>query len=170
MAKGQNLRDFHEAVARRLAQQAEVAPLSRVGVTIGAQHWLLNLADIIEVVAVPRTTPVPHTRDWFTGIANVRGSLYGIIDTARFFGGPPTARQAECRVLLAHPRFMINSGLIVTGMLGLRDPNHWQAREPDPAVPAWCTRQFLDEEERLWNELDLGVLLSHPDFLQAAQK
>jgi twitching motility protein PilI len=170
MAKNLNRRDFHEAVARRLAQQAEVAPLSRVGVTIGTQNWLLNLADIIEVVAVPRTTPVPHTRDWFIGIANVRGNLYGIIDTARFWGGPPTLCQAECRVLLTHPRFMINSGLIVTRMLGLRDPNHWQAREPGPTAPSWCTRQFLDEEERLWNELDLRVLLSHPDFLQAAQK
>jgi twitching motility protein PilI len=170
MDKSQKLRDFQESVNKRLAAPTEAPLMSWVGVVIGEDNWLVNLADVTEVVGVPRAMPVPHTRPWFLGIANVRGNLYGIVDTAHFWGGPATAIQSANRVLLAHPRFRVNSGLIVRRMLGLRDPGQWKICEPDQGAPAWCARQFVDEEGHFWQELAMAALLADPFFLQIAQK
>ena len=38
------------------------------------------------MIPVPPITPVPLTRPWFRGVANVRGNLYSVVDFAAFVG------------------------------------------------------------------------------------
>ena len=49
-----------------------------LGVQAGPDYWLLDLADSGEILPLPPFTSVPLTRPWFCGIANIRGSLYGV--------------------------------------------------------------------------------------------
>ena len=64
------------------------------------------------------STQVPLSQPWFAGVANVRGNLYSVADFSAFCGGEPVSVSAEKRLVLAHPKFMVNSGLLVSRLLG----------------------------------------------------
>ena len=44
---------------------------------------------------MPEPVPVPLTKPWFLGVANVRGGLYGMIDFGAFLTGRQSARAAD---------------------------------------------------------------------------
>ena len=105
MAKRISLREFQESLVQRLtsARRGETAR-ALLGVQSGNEHWLLELSDSGEVVPLPALTTVPLTRPWFAGIANVRGTLYSVVDFSAFRGGEPTRRNANARLLVTAPR------------------------------------------------------------------
>ena len=58
---------------------------SRLGVAIGADCWLIELSQAGEVLPVPEAIAVvPGARSWFKGLANLRGTLHGVIDLPEF--------------------------------------------------------------------------------------
>jgi twitching motility protein PilI len=167
MARKIPLREFHQQVLRRLesAAAARDTPVSKLGVEIGEENWLVDLASISEVVPVPNVVPVPLTHSWFRGVANVRGSLYGITDFAALAGGGPTPPALDNRILLAHPRFGVNAAILVRKVFGLRNPAQFEVLETTGERTPWLAREYRDEEGALWREMDLGSLMRYPDFL-----
>lgn len=121
MAKRISLREFQESLSQRLtsAHRGE-ARRALLGVASGNDHWLLDLSDSGEVVPLPSLTSVPLTKPWFAGIANIRGTLYSVVDFSAFRGHEPTRRNANARLLLVGARHGINSALLVDRTLGLR--------------------------------------------------
>jgi twitching motility protein PilI len=124
-----DLRAFQQELSERLKHKtaAEVGNL-RLALECGGRHWLVRLADTGEVLPVPPVTPVPMTKPWFLGIANVRGALHGVIDFAALLGGAGVARSAgavgagQARLVLLGPRFVdVRAGLMVERVLGLRN-------------------------------------------------
>jgi twitching motility protein PilI len=84
------------------ARTSSGARTHQLGVEIGGERYLLDLLEAGEIVPVPALTSVPLTQPWYLGLANIRGSLVGVIDLARFFGhgkeerrrsGPAADRQ-----------------------------------------------------------------------------
>ncbi len=166
MAKHISLREFQQALAAKLAEAgAETAPHARLGVQAGGRLWLIRLDDAGEVLPLPEVTPVPLTRPWFLGLANIRGNLAGVVDFAAFMGEPPTERAPDCRLVLVAERFAAHSGLVVARMLGLRNIRELQAEEGGADRP-WIRGAFRDPEGRRWYELDIEALAAHGDFLQ----
>ena len=87
-----DLRSFQQELASRLATKtAAQVESSRLGLVCAGERWLVRLADAGEVIAVPPIVRVPMTRSWFLGLANIRGSLYSVIDFAAFLGHEPVA-------------------------------------------------------------------------------
>ena len=167
MAKQISLREFQQALAARLAEAgAETAPHARLGVQAGGRLWLIRLDDAGEVLPLPAVTPVPLTRQWFLGLANIRGNLACVVDFAALIGEPPTERAPDCRLVLVAERFGVHSGLLVGRMMGLRNIHQLKAEEGGADRP-WVRGAFRDSEGRRWCELDIGVLVAHDDFLQA---
>ncbi len=122
MATKVSLRQFQQDLAQRLSS-AKTAPVSaaRLGVQCGASYWLIALDDAGEILPVPEVLPVPLTKPWYLGVANIRGGLFSVVDFAAFAGGEPAVRGSDSRLVLAGPRFGINAALLVTRMLGLRN-------------------------------------------------
>jgi twitching motility protein PilI len=175
MATKVSLRQFQQDLAQRLSS-AKTEPVSaaRLGVQCGASFWLIALEDAGEIVPVPELLPVPLSKPWYLGLANIRGSLYSVVDFSAFAGGEPTARSADSRLVLAGPRFGINSALLVSRMLGLRNARDLQpvADEPQPtAVAAWSGRAWRESAAggaaagRVWRELKFEHLIESADFL-----
>jgi twitching motility protein PilI len=161
MSKRFNLREFQQEVLDKLQAQATSGKqVSTLGVQIGAENWLIDMADIGEVLPPPALTAVPLTQNWFCGVANVRGNLCSVIDLAAFMQQPATTREVRNRVLLLSSRFGFNTGLLVSQVLGLRDTQDWQLHTDSERA------FYQDEAGVVWHKLDIQLLINQPEFLQ----
>lgn len=167
MAKRISLREFQESLVRRLNAASSADRRTLLGIQAGEAQWLLSLAEAGEILPVPPLAEVPLTRPWFRGLANVRGTLYGVIDFSAFNGGPLTPTGGQARLVLVGARLGINSALLVSRATGLKNPDDFEAAPPDPGAEAWVRQRVQDAQSRPWSQLDLAALLAHPRFLEA---
>ena len=177
MAGGKSLREFQVRLSERLRQAASAPPQSaRLGVQIGDRSLLVDLSEVGEIVALPgEITPVPLTHEWFRGLVNLRGSLYGVSDLACFEGREPTPMTKSTRLLAFAPRLNLNGAIVVDRMLGLQGTATLTEADPDESneanemngasAPAWLGRKWVDAEGRRWTELRLEELAGDERFL-----
>jgi twitching motility protein PilI len=165
MAARLSLRDYQRELAERLRTAGSSHSTSKLGIQVGAESWLVELADAGEVIPVPPVTPVPLTRHWFKGLANVRGKLYSVIDFPAFLGGSAVGTGDHARLLLLNERFHTAAALLVDRSLGLRNAAELEAREPEDGDPPWLKGRYADQDGRVWKELDLSQLAQSPEFL-----
>ena len=162
-----DLRSFQQELASRLATKtAAQVESSRLGLSCGGERWLIRLADAGEVVTMPDIVPVPLTRPWYLGVANIRGNLYSVVDFARFLGrDAPTGGQL--RLVLFGPRAgEMNAGVVVQRVLGLRNIAELAPTAPPQGAPAWYAQRWMDGDGGAWQEIDLALLARDPAFLQ----
>jgi twitching motility protein PilI len=161
-----NLRDYQLSLMDSLQKAgATDSGASMLSAAAGETNWVMPLAGAGEVLPVPELTPVPLTRSWFRGLANVRGNLFGIVDFASFLGGAPSPIRPSSRLILVGERYGVNCGLLLDRMLGLKKTEQLSPTDnPDP--PPWLVARYLDDDGNLWNELSARELLQHPSFLQ----
>src|SRR5438046_10481845 len=121
MAKQISLREFQQGLAQRLREaQTEAEPTSRLGVLAGGGNWLLKLDDAGEMLPLPEFSSVPLTKEWYLGLANIRGVLASIVDFAAFMGGEHTVRTPDCCLLRIVERFNSLSRLLIGSIIGLK--------------------------------------------------
>jgi twitching motility protein PilI len=161
MSKRLNLREFQQNLIDRLqAKDMSVERVSTLGVQIAGRNWLVDMADIGEVLTLPPLTVVPFTKPWFRGVANVRGNLYGVADMATYEHGGAASGDINNRVLLVAERHAFNAALLVDRVLGLRDARRWRQSEVDGQI------EYHDEQGAPWHKLDVSGLLEQAEFLQ----
>lgn len=166
MARKTSLRDFQSYLASRLNQAAQgEGAVSWLGVEAGGENWLVELSDGGEVVQSAQLTPVPLTRPWFAGIANIRGNLHAVTDFSVFRGGLPTPRTTNARLLLIGTRHGTNAALLVSRLLGLKNPGDFAPEPPDEPMPPWGRLCFSDSHGKVWHKLAVRELLADPDFM-----
>ncbi|HZM37314.1 MAG TPA: chemotaxis protein CheW [Burkholderiales bacterium] len=169
MAARLSLRDYQHDLADRLRNaKSESAVHSKLGVQVGEQPWLIDLAEAGELIPVPPITAVPLTRPWFRGVVNVRGNLYNVVDLPAFLGGPAVGANEQARLLLVAERFLMRAALLVDGSLGLRDTRGFAMDEDTPSASPWIRATYADSQERIWRELDVRELVQHAAFLGVA--
>lgn len=169
MARKTSLREFQQNVAQRLRDLASRKTVaSKLGFQVGDENWLVTLSDVSEVIPVPKTIPVPLTQEWFRGVANIRGKLYSVADFAAFQGRAAIGPGMERRVVLISERLIEGSGLMVTRMLGLRNPEQFTPETaPDNLQDRpWIRARLRDDSGKIWNELDLPALAGNLKFLE----
>lgn len=167
MARQISLKEFQQELAARLAEaRAETAPHARLGVQAGGRLWLMRLDEAGEVLSLPELTPVPLTRSWFLGLANIRGNLSSVVDYAAFIGETPTERSPECRLVLLAERFGVHSGVLVARMMGLRNIKDLTLEQGGIDRP-WIRAVYVDQDGKRWHEIDAAALAGNADFLQA---
>ena len=162
------LREFQASLAERL-RRAQSAPVTtnRLGFQVGSRNFLVDLADAGEILAVPEITPVPLTKPWYRGLANVRGSLLGVADLSLFADGVATPIDKDSRVLAFAADLRFNAGILVTRMLGLRSSAQLALdTERVEAEAPWASVNLIDGDGVRWQELDLALLTSDERFLQ----
>lgn len=165
MAKKISLREFQEHLAARLAGSDQRSAAGLLGIQAGAEHWLLNLSDSGEIVPLTPLTPVPLTKHWFAGIANIRGKLYSVVDLSAFRGKEATPQNSSARLLLIGTRHGSNAALLVSRMLGLRSIEALSPVADDPLAPFWARESYTDIHQRPWKKLNVRELLSDEAFM-----
>jgi twitching motility protein PilI len=161
MSKRLNLREFQQNLIDRLqAKDMSEELMSTLGVQIAGRNWLVELADIGEVLPLPKLISVPFTKPWFRGVANVRGNLFSVADMAAYQHNGAASGDSNNRVLLVAERYAFNAALLVERVLGLRDARKWQRSEVDGQIG------YHDEQGTHWHMLDVPGLLEQAEFLQ----
>ena len=165
MAARTSLRDYQRELAARLQSAGSGRAATKLGLQVGAESWLVDLADAGEVIPVPPVTPVPLTRAWFRGVANIRGNLYSVVDFPAFLGGAAVVPGEQARLLLLSVRFRMGSALLVDRSLGLRGAEQLQVLPAKGAGASWLRAEYADKDGRQWKELDVTRLMQDPEFL-----
>jgi twitching motility protein PilI len=175
MANREALRQLQSRLAARLqAARTETASVSWLAVECAGHGLLVPLATAGEIFPAGALMPVPHTHPWFLGVANLRGSLNGVVDLAAFLGlRAPLSRDAvreQARLLAFNAQLGAHSAVLVDRLVGLRSKN--QMTELPAADghdrPAFATSLWRDAEGRRWQEIDLAALSRHDQYLAIA--
>ena len=163
-----DLRTFQQELATRLATKTTAqVESSRLGLSTGTERWLVRLADAGEVIAMPAIVKVPMTRDWFLGVANIRGNLYSVVDFVGFLGHALAPAAAATRLVLFGARVgELNAGIVVTRVLGLRNLADLAPVPADGDAAPWYAQRWMDGDGNAWQEIDLAKLARTPAFLQ----
>ncbi|GHT91598.1 hypothetical protein AGMMS49545_07810 [Betaproteobacteria bacterium] len=167
MSRRISLREFQEHLSRRLSGAAQgESVISLLGVQAGKSFWLLDLSGSGEIVSVPPLTQVPLTTSAFAGLANIRGNLHAVTDFPAFLGDGATSLQAPgVRLLLVGTKHGNNVALLVSRLMGLKNPADFEIGPAPEQAPAWNAATFTDKEGRKWQRLDLPALLADPTFM-----
>jgi twitching motility protein PilI len=174
MSNREALRDLQSRLAERLQlARTEARPSSWLAVECGGAGLLVPLAGAGEIFSVGSLLPVPHTQPWFAGVANLRGSLHGVVDLGAFLGlRPPLAPDApreQARLLALNASLNAHSALLVDRLAGLRSAEQLAAEADDQLErPAFARTRWRDAEGRIWQEIDLAALARHEQFLAIA--
>ena len=164
MAQRLSLRDYQRDLVARLRHPENAAIASRLGLQAGTGRWLVDLAEAGEVLPVPAISPLPLTRGWFKGLANIRGRLYSVVDFSAFLGGAAVALTSDARLLIIGERFRLGAALLVDRSLGLRNPAQLRRSGGEEAA-RWTRAEYEDGDGGRWRELDVPLLVQHPDFV-----
>ncbi len=176
MANKEALRELQSRLAERMqhARTATETVQSWLAVECRGLGVLLPLEQAGEIHAFVQPTPVPHTRDWFRGVANLRGGLYGVVDLGGYLGiaAKPegSAVRDQARLLAVNPQFGLNCAVIVDRLAGLKRADQMQRETARPGAPrpAFAGDQWVDPQGRMWQEVRLAELANDDQFLGIA--
>lgn len=137
---------------------------------IGDVHLACNIELVHEFLPIPAFTPVPGTKPWILGLANVHGDLLTVVDLAWFLNGERSAVSMRTRLLAASLRGR-PIGLLVDEVFGQRHFVSDEGKKPrlpkNSPLKAFVHKQYRSGKD-VWQELDLETLFSTPEFLNGA--
>jgi twitching motility protein PilI len=89
-----------------------------------------------------------------------------MVDFSAFQGRDAISPGMERRVILVSDRLLGGSGLVVSRMLGLRNPEQFTPAARPADAPPWVGGVFTDAGGTRWFELDLPALVREQRFLE----
>jgi len=139
-----------------------------VGFRIANQHILSPLGEIQEILDYPLVTKLPNSKNWFHGVANVRGSLVPVIDLQAFLGLEPVIpgrRSKILRIVMGH----VEAGLLAPEIFGMKrfleeDMRRLSANEY-PKMSRFMVSKFTADDDQ-WGVFSMRVLSEDPEFFQ----
>lgn len=170
MANREALRELQARLAERLqAVRSQPRSVSYLAVESAGRGFLMPLEQAGEIFGLTRIVPVPHSRPWFLGVSNLRGSLFGVVDLARFFGLRSDTHEHtrdQSRLVVFNPVIELNCALLVDRLAGLRNAEGLVADEAGAAArPRFIGDRYADTDGRRWQVLDLAALAADDSFV-----
>lgn len=137
---------------------------------IGKVRLACNTKQVQEFLPLPTFTPVPGTKPWILGLANIRGELLTIVDLSWFLDGARSEVTMRTRLLVATLRGR-PVGLMVDEVFGQRhfvndEGNRSELPQRSP-FRNYVNKQYRSGKD-VWQDLDLDTLFSTTEFLNGA--
>ncbi len=175
MANRQALRELQTRLAERLqAARTDTRAPGWLAVESAGLGFLLPLAQAGEIFPMAGIQPVARTRNWFAGVANLRGNLVAVVDLAAFLGlstshGASSATRHAGQLIALNPTLGLSCALWVDRLAGLRGAEQLKVfMAASISMPKFARERWLDADGREWLQLDLVALAADPTFLSVA--
>ncbi len=174
MANRAAIRELQSRLAARLqAARTEGVSVTWLAVRCGTSNYLFPLVQSGEIFPLTALQKVPYCRPWFSGVLNLRGGLYGVVDLAAFIAGGAVPHRGEmalgeASVITFHAALDINSALLVDALAGLRSAESFtKSTGPLPNSPSYFGNRYteLGDAGAVWQEINLQSLAESPEFL-----
>jgi twitching motility protein PilI len=172
MANREALRELQSRLASRLqAARTEGVPAGWLAVESAGSKYLFPLSQSGEIFPYAVPQAVPYTHDWFLGVANLRGGLFGVVDLASFVTGQPPGQRsdavrAESRLVALNQLLEINCALLIDRLAGLRNTEAFVSSNDAPeGAPEYFGSGYTDASGAYWQEINLQALSQQPQFL-----
>lgn len=141
-----------------------------IGFRLGEAYLVSAIAEINEILRVPTITPVPGTKAWMLGIANVRGNLVPVVHLRGFLEGEAYKSGDAARVLVVKQG--TNAvGVVVDEVLGQRsfvdDNRREKAAYLDSPINSYLSDEYV-LGSLTWGVFSMNTLVKVPEFLQAS--
>jgi len=139
--------------------------------SIAGRILVAPLDQVKEILNYPAAiTPVPGTKSWVRGVANIRGNLLPIIDLQAFLLDRVTVPGRRSRVLVIKHVDVFTS-LLVDQMVGIRHFRTSDLIDESADLPDWLN-SFVDFSYRQGNEVwpvfSMHRLIENTNFQFAA--
>lgn len=169
MQKKEGLSQFQTRLADRLAStglEREQSSANWLAVEIANDGFVLPLGQSGEIFPWCEPQPIPYTKEWFLGVANLRGALCGVVSLTKYLGLDTRTQNLKTglqdrRLVGFHPSFDLNTVFIVDKLVGLKNQGQME--------PTGHEGQYRDTQDRIWTELDLERLSKTAAFINVAQ-
>lgn len=159
------------AVAAGLPRAREVAASGwrGLGVQLGGLRFVATIGEAVEVMHVPRLTPVPWVQPFVLGLANVRGRLLPVFDVHRLLQLTPTRPRNQWRVMVVQDGVRL-FGLTIEQSFGIQQfPQDARCAEPfDLGEVNPFVETAYRHGGRVWYVLAMRRLVQHPAFVNVA--
>jgi purine-binding chemotaxis protein CheW len=154
-----------EERARALARSSDEDETSgetigMVVLAVGDERYGVEVQDVQEIEPLDKITPIPGTPAFWTGVVNLRGSMYPVLDIERYLGLPASEEVESPKVALVS-RNGISVGLLVDEVPEIRPVKVSEIGPPvaDGSSKAEVVRGVTPD---MLSVLDLEALLSDP--------
>jgi purine-binding chemotaxis protein CheW len=154
-----------EERARALARSSDEDETSgetigMVVLAVGEERYGVEVQDVQEIEPLDKITPIPGTPAFWTGVVNLRGSMYPVLDIERYLGLPASEPVENPKVALVS-RGGISVGLLVDEVPEIRPVKVAEIGPPvaDGSSKAEVVRGVTPD---MLSVLDLEALLSDP--------
>jgi purine-binding chemotaxis protein CheW len=154
-----------EERARALARSSDEDETSgetigMVVLAVGEERYGVEVQDVQEIEPLDKITPIPGTPAFWTGVVNLRGSMYPVLDIERYLGLPASEEVDSPKVALVS-RGGISVGLLVDEVPEIRPVKVSEIGPPvaDGSSKAEVVRGVTPD---MLSILDLEALLSDP--------
>jgi purine-binding chemotaxis protein CheW len=154
-----------EERARALARSSDEDETSgetigMVVLAVGEERYGVEVRDVQEIEPLDKITPIPGTPAFWTGVVNLRGSMYPVLDIERYLGLPLSEGVESPKVALVS-RNGISVGLLVDEVPEIRPVKVSEIGPPlaEGSSKAEVVRGVTPD---MLSILDLEALLSDP--------
>jgi twitching motility protein PilI len=160
------LREFSTQLAQRLKEAPSLpSEPTRLALRVGGENFLVEMGLAGEIVPLPDIAPVPWTRPWYRGLANVRGRLVGVIDLLHLMGRDPLPEDQAQQLLVFGEGLSVNAAILITRAFGIRNLKDLTPLAPAGAAGAsWEQTRYRDTDGVAFAELDLRDLARSAAF------
>lgn len=174
MDKKQKLRELQTRLAEKLqaVRSGDVASAAAwLAVDSGGLKYLFPLSQSGEIFPWTAIQRVAHTQGWYLGVANMRGTLFGVVDFSYFVQGEKNAvsnelAHSDSRFVTLNSSIEVNCALYVDRIEGLRSTESFsESQDAASGSPEFYGHIYVDTNGLQWQEINLQVLAQQASFL-----
>ena len=154
-----------QALARPPAADEPAGTVEMVVLAVGKERYGVEARHVREVLVLAGLAPVPGTPAFWSGLLNVRGTLYPVLDLRRYLSLPdaPAGDRAGSVVLVSGERLMI--GIAVDGTPETRRVPEGAIGSALAGVPQALRAAVRGVTDDLLTILDVDALLADPTLV-----
>lgn len=137
---------------------------------VGGQEFVAPMGEVSEILAMPELTPIPLTKPWLLGVANVRGRLLPLADLAKFLHIDSHERLKNKKVMVIDQDGVFSGILVdqVTGMVQFSGSDYKDTPLPESSPFAPYNHGKFSKEGKDWYVVMPSLLFSDSEYLNAA--